>query len=154
MTAFLIALAVGAAVALTYFLGERVAQQAIQRALERNASVQSAILERDLQRLQLIAQVLARDPVFVSYVAEAAGGGLEEAGPVDRKSILDQLTEQRDKLRSSGGFDFALVLDPWGVVLARLDRPDAAEEDLSSVPLVRQLIEDPLPEGAADYWTE
>ncbi len=153
VTALAVALAVGAAVALTYFLGEKVAQESVERSLRRSSSVQSAIMERDLERLRLMAESLARDPVFVSYVAEATGGGLGDELEVDRASLRDQLFEQRDKL-GNNGFDFAILLDSWGVVLARTNRPDAFGEDLSAVPLIGQVTENPSPEGAADYWVE
>lgn len=55
----------------------------------------------------------------------------------DVPSLLDQLDERREEL----GFDFALVLDPGGVLVARTDDPTATGDDLSAEPLYQQAFE-------------
>jgi HAMP domain-containing protein len=131
MTAILVTLAVGAAVAVTYVLGNQVAQQTARQALQRASSVQSALQQQRLEQLRLVAQVAAADIPLVALVQQAAETG-------DALSILDQLEERQNNL----GYDFAMVLDPQGIVLARTDKPDVAGQDLSQRPLVAQAIEE------------
>ena len=131
MTALLVTLAVGAAVLVTYLLGNQVANQTARQALQRASSVQGALQQQRLDQLRLIAQVSAADPALTAYVAEAAQGG-------DNLSILDQLEERQNNL----GYDFGMVLDPDGVVLARSDKPDVSGQDLSKRPLVAKAIEE------------
>ncbi|MCH9650508.1 MAG: protein kinase [Deltaproteobacteria bacterium] len=148
ISTLLIAVAVGAAVAVTYFRGTEVAEKAAERSLERSRELQGIIMKRDLEELGLIADVLSRDAVFLSYVAEAVGGGLGGEITTDRESILDQLAERRDRL----GLDFAILTDPDGLLIARTDRPTATDEDLAEFPLVQEAIE--AFETSSDYWLE
>lgn len=148
ISALLIAVAVGAAVAVTYFRGTAVAEKAAEDSLKRSRELQGIIMKRDLEELGLIAEVLSRDAVFLSYVAEAVGGGLGGEVTTDRESILDQLADRRDQL----GLDFAMLTDPDGLLIARTDRPQEVDEDLATFPLVQEAIE--AFETSADYWLE
>src|SRR5687768_10487 len=78
-----------------------------------------------------MARVFSGDPALTAYVSEAAGAG-------DNVSVLDLLEERQNDL----GFDFAIVLDPEGRVVARTDDPDATGADLSSRPLVKKAIDE------------
>ena len=131
ITATLVALAVGTAVAVTYVYGNQVAQRTAREALERAGSVQAALQRQRVEQLGLMARVFSGDPALTAYVSEAA-----EAG--DNVSVLDLLEERQNDL----GFDFAIVLDPEGRVVARTDDPDATGADLSSRPLVRKAIDE------------
>lgn len=139
-TSLLIALAVGAAVAVTSLLVRRIALKAIDEALAQTSAAQVAFEDERSQRLLLTASLFASDPSLKAYVAEAAESR-------DSSSILDLLNErQRDV-----GFDFAIVLDSTGKVLARTDRPNAVGEDLSSRPLVGKALTD---FESAGVWVE
>ena len=119
-TATIVALAVGSAVFITLLLGNRVGYAAASEALDRSGRVQDTFQEREFQLLGLFAEQVAGDPNFSAYVAEAL-----EVGDVD--SLLDQLDERRSAL----DFDFAVLLDPDGIVVARTDAPEATGEDFS-----------------------
>ncbi|HVS03872.1 MAG TPA: protein kinase [Thermoanaerobaculia bacterium] len=131
ITALLVVLAVGAAVAVTYLFGRQIAEQTARQALDRSASVQQALQLARLEQLELIARVFAADPALTAYVAEARA-------QEQYLSILDQLEERQNEL----GFDFAIALDPEGRVLARTDDPDALGEDLAERPLVAQALDE------------
>ena len=139
-TSLLIALAVGAAVAVTTILVRRIALQAIDETLAQTSAAQTAFQDERGKRLLLTARLFASDPSLNAYVAEAAASR-------DSSSILDLLNErQRDV-----GFDFAIVLDSTGKVLARTDRPTGAGEDLANRPLIAKSITD---FEAAGVWIE
>ncbi|QRN53358.1 hypothetical protein ISN74_18355 [Dyella caseinilytica] len=62
---------------------------------------------RQLETLQLRAQLLANDPAFVDYVAQSLTPN-PQTGAVDSLSISELLKERRN------GYDVAMVLDPLG----------------------------------------
>ncbi len=140
VSSLLVLLAVGLAVAVTSFLTGRIARRAADDALESSSSAQAAFQAQRYERLRLLSRLFASDPSFAAYVAEASGQR-------DARSILDLLSERRKDL----GYDFAMVLDPTGHVIARSDRPQAAGEDLSKRTLVARAISD---YEAAGVWQE
>jgi len=125
VTSLLIALLVGGAVAVTSVLLRRIARDAVLESLRNSAAAQTAFQEQRYRQLLLISRLFAADPYFSAYLSEAAATR-------DTRSILDQLSERRNDLQ----FDFAIVLDPQGRVIARTDRPEGAGQDLSKRPLV------------------
>jgi len=133
MTALIVTLAVGAAVIVTYVLGNRVAHETARQALQRASAVQSALQMQRLDQLKLIARVFTSDADLRAYVATAA-----DQGETGRNSILDLLGERQNDL----GFDFAIVLDPAGHVIVRTDKPGATGEDLAERPLVKKALAD------------
>jgi class 3 adenylate cyclase len=116
---------VGGAVAVTSVLLRRIARDAVLDSLRSSAAAQAAFQEQRYRQLLLISRLFAADPYFSAYLSEAAATR-------DTRSILDQLSERRNDLQ----FDFAIVLDPQGRVIARTDRPEGAGQDLSKRPLV------------------
>jgi HAMP domain-containing protein len=116
---------VGGAVAVTSVLLRRIARDAVLDSLRSSAAAQAAFQEQRYRQLLLISRLFAADPYFSAYLSEAASTR-------DTRSILDQLSERRNDLQ----FDFAIVLDPQGRVIARTDRPEGAGQDLSKRPLV------------------
>jgi serine/threonine-protein kinase len=125
VTSLLIALLVGGAVAVTSLMLRRIARDAVLDSLRSSAAAQAAFQEQRYRQLLLISRLFAADPYFSAYLSEAAATR-------DTRSILDQLSERRNDLQ----FDFAIVLDPQGRVIARTDRPEGAGQDLSKRPLV------------------
>ena len=148
ISALLISLAVAAAVAVTYLRGSEIAERAVERSLSSSLSVQNDLLAKDLRRLELMGEILSKDPTFVSYIAEAVGGGLEGEATLNSESIQVELNRRKQNL----GFDFGLVVDVDGFVLAHTSRPDAVGEDLSGRPLVLQIIDEF--DSGTDYWRE
>ncbi len=131
ITSLLIALAVGSAVVFTYFISERIAREAAAEDLSANAQLQDTFREQRLDQLYLTASLFVNDPSLAAYVAEAIEGA-------DSDSILDLIASRQGDL----GYDFAIVLDTGGRVLARTDRPGQAGTDLSGRSLVRRALTD------------
>ncbi len=148
--ALVVALAIGAAVALTYLRGAAVAKQAVERSLASSQAMQTGALESDLEQLVLKAKVFAGDPVFVSYLAEAVGGGLVGEGTIDRASIGDQLMERKEVLKFD--FDVTMLVDPDGNLLVRPDRPDMRMDNLSDQWFIRGVLTEF--EEKTGYWRE
>jgi len=131
VTSLLIALSVGAAVAFTTILLRRIARDAALESLKSSAAVQATYQGERYERLKLISRLFVSDPELVAYFNIAAE-------TQDFASILDQLTEGQKAL----GFDFAILLDPNGRVVARTDDPNAAGQDLSERALVAKALTD------------
>jgi serine/threonine-protein kinase len=150
-SAFLIALAVGAAVVVTYLQGERIARRAVDRALATSSVVQKEVEQNRLEQLQLKLQLIAADPSTAKYVAQAAGTtanlpGLSDSNEIDTKSIPDLLKERQSQF----GFDLGIVLDAKGNVLGRSDQTEAFQESLAEDPLVHPAIDKAEP--FSGYW--
>ena len=132
----LIAASMATAVAITMLRARQVAGEAVTRALDASQAAREGFERQRERQLRLISRLVASDPSFVAYVAEA-----------DPASVRDLLEQRRQAL----GCDFALVLDRTGRVLARTDRPGGAGLDLSGRPLVTES----LARGeAAEVWRE
>jgi serine/threonine-protein kinase len=121
----LIALLVGGAVAVTLLTLRGIARDAAIDSLRGTAAAQTAFQEQRYRQLLLISRLFATDANISVYLSEAANAN-------NARSILDLLGTAQNDL----GFDFAIVLDPQGKVVARTDRPEGAGEDLSKRPLV------------------
>ncbi len=140
ITAGLIALAVGVAVVITAVLSQQVAGDVVHEDLERSAAVQASFERYRYQQLQYLARNWVLDPNLTAYISASVA----ERSPA---SLLNQLNEAAEEL----GFDFGILLDPEGEVLARSDRPDASGGDLSQQPLVAKAIAE---FEAAGVWRE
>jgi class 3 adenylate cyclase/tRNA A-37 threonylcarbamoyl transferase component Bud32 len=141
VTSLLILLSVAAAVLLTSLRVRGISRNEAMRTLESSAAAQAAVQEQRLERLRLMSRLFAADANLVAYISEAAGSG-------DTTSILDLLTNERQK---DLGYDFAIVLDTVGKVIARTDNANAAGQDLSRRPLVAKALEESESEGV---WSE
>ena len=118
-------MSVSVAVVFATLRARQVADEGMRRALDASQSAQESFEAERARQLHLISRVVASDPSFVAYVAEA-----------DPASVRDLLEQRRQAL----GCDFAIVLDRTGRVIARTDRPSAGQ-DLSARPLVRAAVE-------------
>ena len=131
VTGLLLVLALGVAIIVTSYLGNRIGlATATERILAGN-SVQSVSQQQRYQQLSLLTQILTADPELKAYLLRA----IDER---DQLSLLDQLDERQADL----GYDFALMVDPQGQLLVRTDQPDAPPVDLSARPLVRKVLAD------------
>src|SRR5947207_15895818 len=72
-SALLIALAVSAAVVVTYIKGDLIAQNAARDALATSSAAQKEVEQNRLQRLEFTVQEIAADPSLARYVAQAGG---------------------------------------------------------------------------------
>ncbi len=115
--------------AITSLTLRQIARNAVLDSLRSSATAQTAFQEQRYRQLLLISRLYAADPYLSAYLSEAATNR-------DTRSILDQLSERRNDLQ----FDFAIVLDPQGRVVARTDRPEGSGEDLSKRPLVASAL--------------
>lgn len=140
LTCLVVLLAVGSAVVFTRLSADAIARQAITENLAASYSMESAVTGLRYEQLQLISSLFVADPYLTAYMVEAVGSG-------DTRSMVDLLVSRRSDL----GYDFAILLDPTGRVLARTDRPESTGEDLSARPLVRAALED---YEASGVWPE
>ena len=149
--AFLIALAVGAAVIVTYLKGVQVAAHAVDSALATSSGVQKEFEQNRLEQLQLKVQLFAADPGTAKYVAQVGGTssslpGLSDGADRDSLSITDLLKERSTQY----GFDLGIVLDAKGNVLGRSDQTEAFRESLADDPLVKPAVANAQP--FSGYW--
>jgi serine/threonine-protein kinase len=126
--AVLITLAVGAAVAITYVQGRRIAEESVQRTLDTSSVVQANTKQSQLQHVQNLVQFIAQDPAIVQYFESSTdielGLGDGMGGTV---SLVDLLRERQQEYQ----FDLGIFLDANGEVLARSDEAEAIKENLA-----------------------
>jgi eukaryotic-like serine/threonine-protein kinase len=134
LSAFLVVLAVGAAVAVTLVVGFRIASEQASAAIFKASEAQARLAERRQRDLELAAELIGNDTALVSYVASALGDdlGLGFADGPDTVSIRDLLLERQGQF----GFDLGMVFDVDARLVARTDATEAFALDLSSDSLV------------------
>ncbi|MBW8875821.1 MAG: protein kinase [Acidobacteria bacterium] len=142
VTSLLIALLVGGAVAVTSVMLRRIARGAALESLKSSAAAQKAFRDQGYRQLRLMARLFAAEPYLTAYVSEAADKR-------DTRSILDLLNERRNDFK----YDFAILLDPNGKVIARTDQPQATGQDLSHRALVETALRSDTREGEG-VWQE
>jgi len=126
-TGLIVLAAIGAAVAVTSVVGGRIGARAARDRIAASASLQAAFQQQRFAQLKPMAQLLAGDPAFKAYIADALANA-------DRLSVLDQLEERAADL----GYDLAMLVRPDGTLFARTDQPDLVGVDLSSRALVQK----------------
>ncbi|HEX3556874.1 MAG TPA: protein kinase [Thermoanaerobaculia bacterium] len=142
VTSLLIALLVGGAVAVTSVMLRRIARGAALESLKSSAAAQKAFRDQGYRQLRLMARLFAAEPYLTAYVSEAADKR-------DTRSILDLLNERRNDFK----YDFAILLDPNGRVIARTDQPQATGQDLAHRALVETALRSDNREGEG-VWQE
>jgi serine/threonine-protein kinase len=140
--AMLITLAVGAAVAITYVQGRRIAEDSVQRTLDTSSGVQANSKQSQLQQVQNLVQFIAQDPAIVQYFESSTdvdlGLGDVMGGTM---SLADLLAERQEQY----GFDLGIFLDPQGEVLARTDETEAVKQNLSGDVFLASAISEAIP---------
>jgi HAMP domain-containing protein len=142
VTSLLIALLVGGAVAVTSVLLRGIARSAVVDSLKSSATAQAAFQNQRYQQLRLMARLFATEPNIAAYLSEASSTG-------DTRSVLDLLNERRNDFK----YDFAILLDPNGKVVARTDQPQATGQNLSRRALVMAALGSDTKE-AEGVWQE
>ncbi len=140
--ATLITLAVGAAVAITYVQGRRIAEESVRRTLDNSSSVQRNAKQGQLQNVQNLVQFIANDPAVVQYFESSMDVDLglgEFSGGTS--SLSDLLSERKEQY----GFDLGIFLDASGGVLARTDEVEAIEQNLSGDIFLASAISEATP---------
>ena len=169
---FMVALAVALAALVTLQYGRRAGEDAVDHSLEAANNAQERFEGLSFQKLDIVAKTIINDASFVRYVATATVGssGLNELGiasppdaPVaaptesdgsetidepaslpapepdaDSASVKDLLTQ----FGESYDFNFGMVLDADGRVVARTDEREAFADDLSDDPMFGNMIKD------------
>ncbi|MBL0030152.1 MAG: protein kinase [Rhodanobacteraceae bacterium] len=140
--AVLITLAVGAAVAITYVQGRKIAEQSVQRTLDTSSGVQANTKQSQLQQVQNLVQFIAQDPAIVQYFESSTdielGLGDVMGGTM---SLADLLSERREQY----GFDLGIFLDADGEVLARTDETEAVKQNLAGDVFLASAISEASP---------
>ncbi|HET9226198.1 MAG TPA: HAMP domain-containing protein, partial [Thermoanaerobaculia bacterium] len=143
VTSLLILLSVGTAVVLTSVRVQGIAQAEADRAIESSGAALNASQAQRFDRLTSMSRLLASDSNLVAYLAEAASSDPATAVA----SSMDLLVERQE----IHGYDFAILLNTAGEVIARTDNPGATGQNLSRRPLVAEAL--PGTE-AAGVWQE
>ncbi|HEV7505013.1 MAG TPA: protein kinase [Thermoanaerobaculia bacterium] len=142
VTSLLIALLVGGAVAVTSVLLRGIARSAVLDSLKSSATAQAAFQNQRYQQLRLMARLFATEPYLAAYLSEASSTG-------DTRSVLDLLNERRNDFK----YDFAILLDPNGKVVARTDQPQASGQNLARRALVKTALSSDTKESEG-VWQE
>ncbi|MBD8527675.1 protein kinase domain-containing protein [Pseudomarimonas arenosa] len=150
LIALILIAAIGGAVWVSLKQGSKIAERAVQHSLDASRALQEQFTAQRLEEVNLTIQLLAADAAFVNYISEAQGGG-EVAGNVDpllteSASIHDLLIERQEAFL----FDFGMVLDFQGNVLARTDDPEAFQQSMAEDPFVAPAIRELRP--FSDFW--
>ncbi|WP_395373992.1 protein kinase [Marinicella sp. W31] len=148
MTSLLIIATVVISVLITVFLGNRIGRESVQQKLSASQTVQQAFTEQRALELELISLLVASDPAFVAYIAQATYDIESAAAEPDVASISDLLLERKQDF----GFDIALVATADGKQLARSDQSMAVSRDLNDKPLLQEAIQELVPVNG--YWQE
>ncbi len=133
--AVLLALSVGAAIGLTYWLGRSTVTNQIDSAFITNQSVQRYFLEQETRELALVSELIVADRAFVAYVSEALSVGEQQS--LDIRSVTDLLNARITEY----GFDFAVILSPDGMVQVETGNLVSLAVDLSAKTVVADALQ-------------
>ncbi len=143
LTALLLLLALGVATFVTYWNGRKIADRAVDSALNSSSEAQIILQSMDSQQLGRVADQIVAEPAFVAYLAEASDSG-------DGASIVDLLLERRGQ----SAFGFAIVTAPDGTLIARTDHPGESGDDLSSRSVLAEAMANEPDYTAEGVWEE
>jgi hypothetical protein len=127
-SALLVVLALGISALVTFTLGYQIARNDAGSSLERSRAVQQNFQKLRFQQLNLMAQFMATDPAILNYLVKSGGDGSEGDDRNDVRSIADLLSKRQTEV----GFDFGMVLDPAGMLLARSSDGNTGHENLAA----------------------
>ncbi|MGH8282403.1 MAG: protein kinase domain-containing protein [Gammaproteobacteria bacterium] len=145
-TAILVVVALGVAAAATYIRGSRIASAAANDSLQHSRAVQQSFQTLHFQRLELMSQLVATDPAFLSYVVEAGGNNFTGNSQQGSRSIANLLNERQTEV----GFDLGMVLDPSGMPIAQTSGSTPINGSLATDALVSAAMQSR--QGQTGYW--
>jgi serine/threonine-protein kinase len=146
LTALLIVIVVGIAVAITIQRADAVATETVNKSIQGAAALFRDFEKERLGRMSLPVELLGYDGPFVAYIQNALVGGdtATPGQPVDLASINEQLEQRRVSL----GSDVLVLLDDQGRVVTRTDAPSitapSGEDLYESSPLVRKIVDEDI----------
>lgn len=150
--AALMALALIVLLGLTGFGVAFMQTQAVERrvhahTLETAQSIQRRVEQTRRRELELTSSVVATNPSFVGYIAQALSVIDIPGQPVDTASIRDLLEERRSQF----GFDFAAVLDANGRSVVMAGEAVRTALIVADMPLVTKVRTEAV--AASGLWT-
>jgi HAMP domain-containing protein len=147
VTAGLITLTVLVSIFVTFYFGNQIADESINRKLNTSQLVQQEFNTLKKRQLELVSLVVASDPAFTAYVAQTIFD-LDNDQPADVASIADLLLERKQQY----GFDVAYIASAEGQQIARSDQAMSAPRDLTVEPLMATAMEQLVP--VSGYWSD
>ncbi|MCB1582908.1 MAG: protein kinase [Marinicella sp.] len=147
ITAILITLSVIIAVFVTFYFGNQIADESIDKKLNSSHLIQDEFKQQKLKQLELVSLVVASDPAFVAYVAQTIFD-LENDANADIASIADLLLERKQQY----GFDVAIIASVDGQQIARSDQAMSAPRNLNDIKLMQEAMDALLP--VSGYWSD
>jgi HAMP domain-containing protein len=138
----LIVLTVLVTIIVTLYFGNKIGKNAIQNKLSTSQLIQNKFIDQRGRQLELISLLVASDPAFVAYIAQATYEINNNDDEIfDMASISDLLLERQQQY----GFDLALVISADLFQLARSDRAMATKRNLENMAIVKKASEELLP---------
>ena len=125
MTALIVFLLIVIGLFISFRRANALAIETIRAGLNETLSTFQSFQEGRYARLKMTNKIIAQDPYFQAYLAEA-----------DPASILEQARQREADLKS----DFIIVTDASGMILARTDKPAASGQSISNNVLVKQAL--------------
>jgi len=145
-SALLVVLALGISGLVTYAVGYGIARNDAGNSLEHSRAVQQNFQKLRFQQLNLMAQFMATDPAILNYLVKSGGDSQSGHARADVRSIADLLSKRQMEV----GFDFGMVLDPHGVLLARSGDGNTGHENMATDSVVAAAMQSQA--AASGYW--
>lgn len=149
--ATLIALALGAAIWITFAEGKRAAEVQVAEDLDAITTAQRRIEEQNDYRLSLQTDFIAADKAVAEYLNVTTGDDLgfsDEQTDTNQASVADLLRERQESL----GFSIGIITDSSGNVVARTDESERFEQSMTQDPFLGPMITDVEPR--VGYWRQ
>jgi len=132
----------------TFYFGNQYSQANIDEKLSSGQSVQQAFSKQQAKQLELVSLLVASDPAFVAYIAEAINVYESDDSTATLASIADLLLERKQQYN----FDLALVTTAEGKLIARSDKAMTVIKDISEINLLSKAIDQLEPVNG--FWQE
>lgn len=139
----LIIITVLVSVLITLYFGNKIGKSTVEERLASSQLIEGEFTQKRGRQLELISLLVASDPAFVAYIAQATYDLENNEENIDTASISDLLLERKQQY----GFDLALVVSSDLFQLARSDSAMATKRDFSNIELVRKAAEELLPDS-------
>ena len=132
----------------TFYYGNQYSKASINEKLNSGQSVQQAFFKQQTRQLELVSLLVASDPAFVAYIAEAINVYETDDSTATLASISDLLLERKQQYN----FDVAMVTTAEGKLIARSNKTMTVIKDISKTGLLSLAIEQLEPING--FWQE